>query len=298
MVFGQARQKATIAEGLKKVNNLATLESRMQSLALVQMADDRTLVDYLEDPKGTVQQRQAIVGEMGYRKGKQFLPILSKVAGQNVPNKNPQDRTARLVGLALRALGVIGGIEARAVVRKQATSSNLGVRSAALIALGDLRNKSDFEVVFAQRKHPSPLIRQAVARSIRFLGTAEHAPTLLFLAKDPDPDVRRLAATSLGYLRVRSALPTLHSLLKDRSSTVAQGAINGVLLLGDRSSIPHLKGLIRPSGPGPNPVSTQAESAISRLENPKALEQWRTQFRSAMFQPFSGPRLTPMSIPR
>jgi HEAT repeat protein len=124
-------------------------------------------------------------------------------------------------------------------------SENDFVRSAAYIALGQIRESSAIPELIQCLKNTYPEVRIAACTALGHIGDSSAVPELIKCLKDTDYDVRIAACTALGHIGDSSAVPELIKCLKDtdydvRIADVRIAACTALGHIGDASAVPAL----------------------------------------------------------
>jgi predicted RNA-binding protein with PIN domain len=104
-----------------------------------------------------------------------------------------------------RALGQSRDPRAIAPLRDALTARDAGLRAAAALALGALRNRAPVnDLIQLLRQDGNSMVREAAARALGLIGSAQAAPALEAAAgEDTKNKVRKAARTSLEAIRAR-----------------------------------------------------------------------------------------------
>jgi HEAT repeat protein len=137
--------------------------------------------------------------------------------------------------VAIRALGKVGGDQARRLLAQLAADPEPAIRAAAAHALGDLGDPSMGANVVDLLADPAVIVRAAAAEAACRLSTREAVEPLsqALLASDgyyrgSSLWVRRHYVDALGCIGGRGALPALLRALDDRDESVATGAVDAL----------------------------------------------------------------------
>ena len=124
------------------------------------------------------------------------------------------------------------------LVAALARQPSASVRGAVLEALGKLKDRSALTGIMEAVHDPDATVRQAAARVLGKLGTAEeHHARLHALIKDPSHLVRVSAALSLAELRAPEAVDSLVGLLSDPSEEARKSALKALIAFPDRLNV-------------------------------------------------------------
>jgi len=118
------------------------------------------------------------------------------------------------------------------------------IRTAAAIALGELRSPATVAPLTGALADKSAEVRTAAADSLSYFGGRKAVPALRKLLADKDPEVRAVALHALGRLGGASALKALSSMLEDESGRVRLGAVVAIGKLDSKEALRVLVGLL------------------------------------------------------
>jgi HEAT repeat protein len=154
--------------------------------------------------------------------------------------KYPENPAVR--AQAIEAAGdVLKTDQARGAIRQGLRDEHPGVRFAACMVLGRLRDKDSLATFHTLAKDPDPSVRIGAYFALERLG--DHSNRKVWrdmLRHDPDATVRRNAALALGQLENKSVMPLLsRSIAEDDDEGVRLQASEALALLGDTDAINH-----------------------------------------------------------
>jgi aminopeptidase N len=189
---------------------------------------------------------------------------------------------------AAKALGKDGARIAReALATALAQDPFWGVAAEVAGVLGDLRSPAGRAALLANRAHPHPKVRRAVAAALGAYADAEVASALLELTADESYFVAAAAYEALGKTRDPRAFDALAAGLTRRSwnQTIEAGAARGLAELADERGFALLAAAADPaSGEG---LRRAAVRAIGRLAS--LVESVRTRAVDALEKIFDEP---------
>jgi HEAT repeat protein len=143
------------------------------------------------------------------------------------------------------------------------------VRARAAEELGKSGEAQSLSSLIPCIQDPSPVVREAIIRSLRKLKNTRAVKPLISTLQDEDAKIRGLAASALGDLGDSAALkPLIVVLEKDIPEVRAQAAL-GLGMLGNSKAVKPLIDALEDSDPE---VQRQAAFALGRLESSKALK--------------------------
>jgi hypothetical protein len=119
----------------------------------------------------------------------------------------------------------LGEVDAADLLRELAMSGSPGIRSAALQALQQLRDRGAEDAVMAAFTEADPLLRLTAARTARALRLESATPQLRELQGDRHPLVAAEATAALAVLGAPEARMQLATLVQDRAADVKLAAL-------------------------------------------------------------------------
>ena len=142
---------------------------------------------------------------------------------------------------AAEALGLRGNPGAVPQLLNTATSdADVGVRRAAVRALGQLPVESGAERLFPLLRARDPGLRTDVVETLAAIGDAAAASGLVRLLVDKDEEVRAAAIRAVGDMQVEDAVKPLASLLVSEGADVRRLVIGALGKIGEGSAVPYL----------------------------------------------------------
>jgi aminopeptidase N len=167
---------------------------------------------------------------------------------------------------AAKALGKDGARAARETLAGAlATDPFWGVAAEVAIVLGELRSSAGRDALLANRSHPHPKVRRAIAEALGNYHDADVAAALLGMSGDESYFVVAAALEALGKTRDPRAFDALCAALGGASwnETIEAGAARGLAELADERAFPVLHealGMHRGEG-----LRRAAATAVARL---------------------------------
>ena len=131
--------------------------------------------------------------------------------------------------------------EAPAWIRLALDDEEPGVRFAAILALGRLKDEHARRHLQRFASDPDPGVRVASYYALHRLGDVSRSALLAeLLLEHPAPEVRRDAAYVLGLLGEPGAVKLLAKAMKDQDESVGRQALESMARLGSEEAIKHL----------------------------------------------------------
>ncbi len=141
---------------------------------------------------------------------------------------------------AMEAASRVLGDEGRLRIREGLKDQHPGVRFAAAMALGRLKDTGALPAVRALANDPDPSVKIGAYFALEQmgLGTTDHREEWRdYLRKHENPEVRRNAVLALGQLKDKATIPLLRAAHNDSDEGVRMQALEGLALLGDKDAI-------------------------------------------------------------
>jgi HEAT repeat protein len=150
------------------------------------------VVLWLLTPSSTPADPNAALARIDKAQAKQDVATLKAAA---------QSPDATVAARAVQALGVVGGAEARDVVRQSMQDSRWEVRQASASAWAKVGNRQNGAPLSGLiQKDPSPQVRRAAVSAADDLKAVDSVPDLIAALDDPDRSVRESAMYSLDHI--------------------------------------------------------------------------------------------------
>jgi HEAT repeat protein len=138
---------------------------------------------------------------------------------------------------AVEALQEIAPAEGVPWIRSALGDENAGVRFAACLALGTLRDTTSKARITACLDDPDPSVQVGAIFALHRLGDTSQTHRLPeYLLDAPDPAVRRNAATVLGHLGEPGAVKLLARVMNDSDEGLQLQALEAMALLGNEEA--------------------------------------------------------------
>jgi HEAT repeat protein len=141
---------------------------------------------------------------------------------------------------AMEAASRVLGDEGRLRIREGLKDQHPGVRFAAAMALGRLKDTGALPALRALVNDPDPSVKIGAYFALEQmgLGTTEHREEWRdYLRKHESPEVRRNAVLAIGQLKDKAAIPLLRAANNDADEGVRMQALEGLALLGDKDAV-------------------------------------------------------------
>jgi HEAT repeat protein len=140
----------------------------------------------------------------------------------------------------------------------------LGVRVAAVMALGSIGSLTALDPLLEMSRDPNPVLRACTLESLAKLGDPRSAPAVLRGLAETEARVRAAAAKTAGLLGLREVLPVLADVLYDEVWEVRYRAAEALYLMG-APGIAVLRAAAAGGGGGPETVEAHAAEMAGEL---------------------------------
>ncbi|HKV39232.1 MAG TPA: HEAT repeat domain-containing protein [Blastocatellia bacterium] len=239
------------------------------------IADPRAidpLLGLLSDQRYFVrEQASTALGRIG-------APALDKLV-EMAGSKTPATREAAVAALGAACIGIIHGLTPGAdqdsdpagvdlavkTIVDALGDSNAGVRSAAVIALGETLSKQAVPPLMSIIRDESSTLRGEAAVSLGKLGKWA-VPSLIAALADSRPSVRMLSAQALGDIRPIDAVPALIQAVSNVNSGDRAEAIDALGKIGDVRAV---EPIIQAMQGGSTNIRRRAVQALALLPDPR-----------------------------
>jgi HEAT repeat protein len=183
---------------------------------------------------------------------------------------------------AMEAASEVLGDEARLRIREGLEDDHPGVRFAACMALGMLKDTGALPSIRALANDPDPNVRVGAYFALERMGDYSYRVAWRdLLCGSDDPEVRRNATLALGHLGNKEVMPLLrHVAAEDRDDGVRLQALEALALLGDRGAINRFE---YDAFGGVGFKQPFALLTLGRASDPALLPRLRARLRSAPY---------------
>ena len=180
---------------------------------------------------------------------------------------------------AVEALESTAPAEALSWIRTALRDESAGVRFAACLALGELKDAASKDRFAEFLRDPQPSLQVAAIFALHRLGHASHTHRLPeYLLDHKDPDVRRNTAMVLGRLGEPGAIKLLARVMDDPDEGLRLQAMEAMALLGSKEARQELTFLAQ-SGLGAREVF--ALNALGQLGDREFSDTFRYKLKGA-----------------
>ncbi|MBN1438154.1 MAG: HEAT repeat domain-containing protein [Anaerolineales bacterium] len=178
---------------------------------------DRFLQFIEKDPQAVV--RAGAAAALGAFVERSELEEIPALIGERI--------TARLIAVirgsdelevrrcAVESVGYSSNPQVRAILENAHAHAEERMRASALTAMGRSADPSFADIVAAELRSPSPVLRAEAARAAGLLDLKRSVPQLIELLEDVDPAVRGCAVDSLGEIGGEKARTALEKMQKE-----------------------------------------------------------------------------------
>jgi len=183
---------------------------------------------------------------------------------------------------AMEAAADVLGQKARLHIREGLKDEQPGVRFAACMGLGKVKETASIEVIRPLVNDPDPSVRVGAYFALERMGDWSHREAWAWALRDhEDPVVRRNAALALGHLENKSVMPLLRAAANaDRDDGVRLQALEALALLGDQEAINQF---VRDAFGGLGFKQPFALLTLGRVAEPRVLSALRGRLESAPY---------------
>jgi HEAT repeat protein len=141
---------------------------------------------------------------------------------------------------AMEAASRVLGEQGRLRIREGLKDQHPGVRFAAAMALGKLKDTGALPALRGLLNDPDPSVRIAAYFALEQMGlgnTDYRTAWRDHLRKDENPEVRRNSVLAMGQLKDKATIPLLRSASNDADEGVRMQALEGLALLGEKDAV-------------------------------------------------------------
>lgn len=171
--------------------------------------------------------------------------------------------------------------EALPWLRNALDDDDPGVRFAAVLALGTLRDRTSHGRIHRYAEHESASLRVAVYYALHRMGDTQYSARLpAVLLDDASAAARRDAAFVLGLLGEANAVKLLAKAMRDKDDSVQRQALESMALLGSSEAIQQLTFAVS-SGTGAERLA--ALNALADLGKPKLANTFAYKLRTGEY---------------
>lgn len=183
---------------------------------------------------------------------------------------------------AMEAASDLPGDEARLRIRQGLDDDHAGVRFAACMAVGKLKDTGALSSIRSLANDADPNVRVGAYFALERMGDYSYRIAWRdMLRGHEDPVVRRNATLALGHLENKEVMPLLrHVAVEDRDDGVRLQALEALALLGERSAINRFE---YDAFGGVGFKQPFALLTLGRVSDPGLLPRLRARLRSAPY---------------
>jgi len=172
--------------------------------------------------------------------------------------------------------------QVRIAIARGLDDDNLGVRTVALVAMGNTKNADFAEAARRLLADESPYVRAAAIYALAEVGAdVDRTPLATMLLEDPSPQVRSHAAVLLGLLEDPSASPLLREAAAARMPMAGEIEVSlmrlqiaeALVRVGDRDQIQVIRAALYPSRPGDLEATALAAQILGEVGDRGSIDE-------------------------